>query len=116
MATPAYTQTAIGQGCYSHEWDLTTANHTGAILELPGAPDRSVQFAGTWGSATIALEGSNDGTNFVTLTDPAGTDISATEGSPLFAVLANVRYLRPRLTSVGSGAAVTAVLVSRADL
>jgi hypothetical protein len=38
----------------------------------------SVQVTGTFGGATITLQGSNDGTNYVTLKDSAGTAISFT--------------------------------------
>lgn len=39
----------------------------------------SVQAVGTWGAATVKLEGSNNGTTFQTLKQtPGGTDISMT--------------------------------------
>lgn len=38
----------------------------------------AMQVTGTFGGATIALQVSNDGSNFVTLKDSTGTDISFT--------------------------------------
>lgn len=38
----------------------------------------SVQVTGTFGGATIALQVSNDGTNYVTLKDSTGSDITFT--------------------------------------
>lgn len=111
----AFTRTTQGLGAYSqlHTWSLTTADHTGDAIEVPGAADKTVQFIDSaWGSATVKLEGSIDGTNYVALNDPLGNEIAATAGDPIFQVLENVRYIRPRLTTVGSGATVPVYLLS----
>jgi hypothetical protein len=64
-------------------------------------PDGSVQAVGTFGSATITLQGSNDGTNWVTMTDPAGDPVTFTvAGLKMF--LPRVWKLRV-ITSGGSG-------------
>ena len=61
----------------------------------------SVQVTGTFGSATITLQVSNDGTNYVTLKDSAGADISLTSaGMREFSTAA--LYLKP--TSSGGTA------------
>ena len=38
----------------------------------------SVQVAGTFGGATVVLQGSNDGVTYATLKDPSGTNLSFT--------------------------------------
>lgn len=38
----------------------------------------SVQVSGTFGSATVVLQGSNDGTTYATLKNTAGSDLSFT--------------------------------------
>lgn len=114
MAAFTKTESGLGRYAHLHSWTLTTADGTGDALELPGSADRAVQFVdSTWGGATVVLEGSIDGTNFVTLVDPLGNDITATSGSPIFAVLANVRYIQPRLSVTGTGATVPVYLLSK---
>lgn len=110
MATVAKVET--GANVTIHTWNLTTADPTGDAVELPMASDRTVQFTGTWGSATAILEGSLDNVTFLGLNDPSSTAISKTADG-IEAVLENVRYIRPRLSVVGTGAAVKAVLMSR---
>lgn len=101
-------------GCQLHTWVLLTADPTGDAVELPGAADRSIQFAGTWGGATAALQGSNDGATWGALTNPAtGAAITATVDANIAAVVENPRYIRAKLTTVGAGATVTAYLLSR---
>lgn len=113
--TIAFTRSAdLPGGCQLHTWVLLSANATGDSVELPGAADRSVQFAGTWGGATAALQGSNDGSTWGALTNPAtGSAITATADNNIAAVVENPRYIRAILTTVGTGASVSAYMLSR---
>jgi hypothetical protein len=71
----------------------------------------SVQVTGTFGGATITLQVSNDGTNYVTLKDSAGTDISlAAAGMREFSTAA--LYLKPT-SSGGTSDDVTVTVVLR---
>jgi hypothetical protein len=71
----------------------------------------SVQVTGTFGGATITLQGSNDGTNFVTLKDSAGTAISVTAaGMAEFSTAA--LYLKPT-SSGGTADNVTVTVILR---
>lgn len=71
----------------------------------------SVQVTGTFGSATITLQASNDGTNFVTLKDSAGTAISFTAaGMAEFSTAA--LYLKPT-SSGGTADNVTVTVILR---
>lgn len=111
--TPTRTADLPG-GTQLHTWVLLTADPNGDKIELPGAADRSIQFAGAWGGATAALQGSNDGTTWGPLTNPAtGAAITATIDGNITAVTENPRYVRALLTVVGAGASVTAYLLSR---
>lgn len=68
--------------------------------DLPGSLSPafgSVQITGTFGGATVTLTGSNDGTNFVTLKDKAGTAISMTSAGAAEFSTAMV-YLKPGIT------------------
>jgi hypothetical protein len=67
-------------GAASFKWtDYSTADTAAAAkLQNQEGLAGTVQVTGTFGGATIALQVSNDGTNFVTLKDGIGEDISFT--------------------------------------
>lgn len=94
-------------------WVLTTADFVGRAVKYNDFADRTVQFFGTFGAATVVLEGSLDGgTTWATLTDPQGNAISKTAAA-LEAVQEAVPLVRPQLSVVGTGATVTVVLFVR---
>lgn len=105
MADVAATIEKIGSSPYVSwivKWEgLTAANAAGSAVEMPAWSDRSVQAVGTFDSATIVLQGSNDGATWATLTDPQGNAISKTSAG-LEAVSELTRYIRPS-TSGGGG-------------
>lgn len=87
-----------------------TENDTCERYESTGFVDREVQVTGTFGGATITLTGSNDDTNYVTLKDPLGLDISFTSAG-----IARVSDA-PRYINVGiSGGSSTSVNVTIAN-
>lgn len=104
MAVQSFTSVKIkgaGEKASLITWaDLLTGN-TGDPVENPTHADRSVQVAGTFGAATVVIEGSNNGIDWVTLTDPAGAALSFTV-TGLKQILQATRYIRP---SVSGGAA-----------
>lgn len=95
-------------------WALTTANADGAPLDLTAFPDKTVHIFGTFGSGTLTMQGSNDGSDWQSVRDPQGNAIAKT-ASYLGAILENPRYLRPNLTG-STGATVTVILVARGVL
>jgi len=105
MATIASTIariTAFGDEAHVITWALlTSADAVGDAVEMPGSSARSVQIDGTFDSATVVLQGSNDGTNWFTLTDPQGNTISKTAAA-LEMISELTRYIRPS-TSGGGG-------------
>lgn len=87
-------------------WEGLTASDTGepfdvTIVRGAGGPDRSVQVVGTFATDTVVIQGSNDGTNYATLTDPQGNAISFT-ATGLEQITEYTRLIRPS-TSGGSG-------------
>ena len=99
-----------------HDWSLTTADATGDSVSVPGSSDRTIQFvADNAGSATAILEGSLDDSTFFTLTDGQGNAISFT-GSGGEMVAENVLFVRPRLSTAGSGALWSVLLFSRSTM
>lgn len=105
------------QGMIKAEWaSLLTVDVTGQAAQLGRYPCKSVQVTGTFGGATLVLEGSNDGTTYFTLKDPTGgsdgtdADVSFTAAG-LKEVNPNTAFVRPRLSVVGSGADLKVVII-----
>lgn len=83
-------------------WETLTEADTAAAVVLPRpCPLGSIVAVGTWGSATLILQGSIDGTNWFGLTDQAGNAVSLTANGGDVAVMP-VRYIRPS-ASGGTG-------------
>lgn len=84
-------------------------NFGGGAQDLAGFSDRSIVVTGTFGAGgTVVWEGSNDGTNYVTLTDPQGNALSITSAG-IKAVTEAVIFARPRVTA---GDGTTSLTVS----
>lgn len=115
MAT--ITPTVVGATPTNHEvlvisWALGNAD-SGAAIEYAQFADRSIQFSGTFGGATVVWEGSNDGTNYQTLHDALPTNGTLSFTSADFRQIFEVsKYARPR-TSGGAGTAIVATLAAR---
>lgn len=92
-------------------WVLTAAD-TGNPVQMPGSCIRSVQIAGTFDSATVVVQGSNDGTNYVTLTDPQGNTITKTSAA-IEAIEEVTRYIRASSSGGGANTSVTVTLLLR---
>jgi hypothetical protein len=85
-----------------------TGTETGDTHKTPGIySDRSVQMTGTFGNAVV-LEGSNDGTNYYTLTDGLGNSISMTS-SGIKQIGEVTRFVRPRATGAVTSVVITLV-------
>lgn len=89
---------------------------TGDILvELPVSAQASlagaVQFSGTFGGATVAMQCSNDGVTYYTITDITGQPVSS-ESADLFEFTSAAMYIRPSVAG-GTGDDVNIVLVLR---
>jgi hypothetical protein len=102
MAVITEARTAVkGFGEYAHviSWTPLANGDSGEPVEMPGSHVRSVQIVGTFGTGgTIVFEGSNDGVNYVTLTDPQGNAISKTAAG-IEQVQEATRFIRPRVTA-----------------
>jgi hypothetical protein len=71
----------------------------------------SVQVTGTFGGATIALQVSNNGTNYVTLRDSTGADITFT-GAGMREFSTAALFIKPT-SSGGTDDDVTVTIVMR---
>lgn len=96
-------------------WATLTSSDTAGSAYEPSRTRGSVatvQFTGTFDSATAVLQGSNDGTNWVTIKDMGASDVSLTaagyaEISTAFA------YIRPSTSGGGGPQDIDCILVAR---
>ena len=91
-------------GCDVYTYDnLDTADTSPGVITPSGTTPivGAIQVIGTFGGASVALQGSNDGDNWVGITDRAGTAIAITAaGGAEFSTA--YLYLRPLATG-GTG-------------
>lgn len=94
-------------GARGGSWTLANGE-SGVSLALPLFSDKSVNIFGTFGvGGSVTIQGSLDGTNWQTLTDPQGNALTKTAAS-LEAVSEAVPYIRPVVTA---GDVTTAIIV-----
>lgn len=94
-------------------WEALGNADSGAGYALPFAADVTAQVIGTFGSATVKLQGSNDGTNWFDLTKKGGTSAASVTAAGGFTVNENPAYIRPA-TSGGTGTDVDVIVAIHA--
>ena len=110
--TTLRTDGPVGSAGYAHWTEVATGTTADTFtLERTKGLLASVQMFGTWGSSTVVLQGSNDGTNWVTLKDTAGTAISLTDDGA-FEFSTAMLYIRPS-SSGGSSDDVDVIVTTR---
>lgn len=83
-------------------WTEIGQSDTASPVQLGAWADRSVQVTGNFaGSASLTIEGSNDGTTYAVLTDPQGDSLTFTAAG-LKGIVEIPRYIKPVLAS-GNG-------------
>ena len=111
MATATPTVTPISDNAILFTWVLTSTNTDGAPIhpKYSDYRDRSVQISGTFGSATVVIEGSNiaAATTYATLNDPSSTALSKTAAA-FEQILELALWMRPN-SSGGGGTQDVAV-------
>ena len=91
---------------------LTTTNADGSPFTVAYYKDRSIQVNGTFGvGGSCSIEGSMDGTNYYTLTDPQGNALTFT-AAKIEAVSELVLYIRPRVTAGDGTTSLTVSLIA----
>ena len=78
---------------------LHTTNDTGAPFLCPHYADKSIQVVGTFGGATVTIQGSNmiDSPTYATLNDATGTALTITSAC-IKQILENTYWIRPYIT------------------
>jgi hypothetical protein len=114
MATrTANSLTSLEMQVKRYQWTGLLNGDDGTPLEFAVYADRSIQVTGTFGTGgTLVAEGSNDGTNYVTLKDPLGAAVSFTAaGIKQIGELAH--YIRPRVTAGDGTTTLVATILMR---
>lgn len=116
MATRTPTRTRgqfVGDNTESFQWSGLQNGDDGEPMTIPGAADRSVQVAGTFGSGgSVSLVGSNDGANWVVLRDPQGNLLTFTAAG-LKAVLELTAFVKPNVTAGDGSTALTMTVLAK---
>ena len=116
MADVNGTITKLGNdgSCLEVFWEtLTSTNTAGSPVEMPEWADRTVQLiSANFDGGTLTMQGSMEGTNWVTLTDPQGTTIAKTAVGG-WAILEHYRYMRPILSGASGAADVDVRMLMR---
>ena len=99
----------------TYTYALTSTNADGAAISMPEWADVTVLARGTWGGATMKVQGSDDGSNFVTtgLSNAAGGTEFTASADKVATLIERPPYIRPILTTVGTGATLTVVVTVR---
>lgn len=109
MNTITATRTNVGGDAHLFTWANIANGDDAAPVNFSAYADRTVQVDGTFGTGgAVVLEGSLDGTNYQTLTDPQGNQLSFTSARIESVTEATV-WVRPRVTA---GDGTTAINVS----
>lgn len=92
-------------------WETMGDADTGSSVEAPDYPDKTVTVTGTFASATVVIQGSNDGSTWATLNDFGGTALSYTSASGVILIRENPLFIRAS-TSGGSGTDVDVIIAA----
>lgn len=113
MAVIAPVRSSLGVGIEVITWSPIAAGDTctGSLVSGQSGAIGNIQATGTFGGATIALTGSNDGSTYSNVTDGAGNSASfSAAGMKEFSTAA--AYIAPAISG-GAGSSVTVRVVLR---
>lgn len=92
--------------------NLNGANNTGSPVRFSHHSDKTVQLTGCFNTATIVMEGSNDGVTYANLTDRVNNTLSFTVAG-LKAINESPLWVRPRVVANGAATDVVAKMLMR---
>lgn len=118
MATVSHKSNHIEKGVLKTVWTPLLQGDTGTPENLDRYPMHSVQIGGTFGGATVVVEGSDDGVTYATLTgeNPAGgsdTLVSATSATRFDVQNVVPHFIRPRISGGDGTTSVTVTINSK---
>jgi hypothetical protein len=112
---PTTTPLAGGNEVVLVRWTSITEADAGNAVEFPALKARTIQATGTFDSGSVALHGSNDGTNFVALEDWEGNAIAITSAGLVKVGDLQVRQIKPVITGGGGTQDITINLLMSSD-
>ena len=115
MAAIAPTKAWHGAHTVVYTWTAVTSADTFVAVggpELSDYSDRNVQWGGTFDSATVLVQGSNDASNYISLTDPQGNALSKTAAA-IEQIVENTLFIKPSASGGGGSQSLTVILVAR---
>lgn len=96
----------------SWEGLLQTSSDFGAGVHVGNVDGLTVQMVGTLGTGgEVTMQGSNNGTDWGTLQDPAGTPVVLDAIGAMFLIGNRPLYIRPSVTAGDGGTDVDVILV-----
>ncbi len=94
-------------------WTGLLNGDTGAVVEMVDYADKTVTITGTFGAGgTLTLQGSNNGTDWFSLTDPQANAIAKTSAS-MEIIIEGPRYIRPNVTAGDGTTSLTVQMCCR---
>jgi len=90
---PAPTQTSMAFKYTTIVWVLGQDDTGGAASSVAQYPDKTVQLLGTFSGGTVTIQGSMNGTDWLTLTDMDGDPLAITAAG-MFVIRENPQYVR----------------------
>lgn len=96
------------QGVRLRRWSAMTTGDNGEPIILTKFNDRTLHVTGTFGGATVAFEGSNDGIEYLPMRDVFNAVVSASEAK-LITLTEVPLYVRPVVTG-GTGTSVSIIV------
>lgn len=111
MATVQFS--SVRDGAITATWAALGGTDSGAPFRLPCSADLTFQVSGTFGGATCAFQGSNDGTTWHNLTQRGGTGGAAMTYTSAACHACNEMplFVRPNITG-GTGSSITVILAA----
>lgn len=100
-----------GDRLVRHSWTLAQ-DETGNAVSWAVHADRSVQVSGTFGGASVSIDGSNDGANYVPLNDAQG-NVLTISSAKIEQVLELALLVRPKITGGDGTTSITITLLGR---
>lgn len=115
MTTIALTSTDRNSvaGVVLYKWEALGDADDGAPVSVGYAADITVQAIGTFGSATVRLQGSNDGINWHNMTQKGGTTALGFTAAGVHSINEMPAYIRPHTTG-GTGTDVDVIVAVHA--
>lgn len=94
-------------------WAAMQNGDVGDAIPFSQYTDKSIQVAGTFGAGgVVTIEGSNDGDNWATLTDPQGNDLNIATAK-IELVCEATLLVRPRVASGDGTTSLSVTLLAR---